>query len=250
MNLDIKNTNETPFFSIITVVFNGEKTLQHTIDSVLSQSFTNFEYIIVDGGSTDNTLNLIKQNTHPSLRWISEPDSGIYDAFNKGIKMAKGKLIGIINSDDWYEPEAFSLIKNAYDSDSISHVYYGLARFWNSDRRLIAVQGYTDLFLENGMISHPTCFVKKETYNSISTFDTSYKIAADYNLMLTLKKANCKFHFMEIVLANFCEGGISTINTYNVRKETLQVRYQHKLISYRSYKLGILLLWIRKNLKY
>lgn len=247
MELLDENSEHIPFISIITAVYNGGKTLQRTIDSVLSQSFTNFEYIIVDGGSTDNTLEIIKQNENSSLRWISEPDNGIYDAFNKGIKMARGKLVGIINSDDWYEPGAFLAIKNACNSDRNSHIYYGLARFWDS-HQLIAIQGYTDAYLRNGMVSHPTCFVKKEVYDKVSTFDTTYEIAADYNLMLTLKEAGCTFHFLEIILANFSAGGVSTANIFTVRKETLKIKFNHKSISHFQYRIGSLQLWLRKKL--
>jgi glycosyltransferase involved in cell wall biosynthesis len=247
MELLDEHLDQTPFISIITAVYNGGLTLQRTIDSVLSQSFTNFEYIIVDGGSTDDTLDIIKKNANTSLRWISEPDNGIYDAFNKGIKMAKGKLVGIINSDDWYEPGTFLSIKKAFESDTNSHIYYGMARFWDSDR-LISVQGYTDAYLKHGMVSHPTCFVKKEAYDKVSKFDTTYKIAADYNLMLTLKEAGCTFHFLEIVLANFSTGGISTSNIFTVRKETLKIKFNHKSISNFQYRLGCLQLWIRKQL--
>ncbi|WP_149242266.1 glycosyltransferase family 2 protein [Dyadobacter sp. 32] len=248
MNPNIEDLPEFPFFTIITAVYNGEKTLQRTIDSVLSQSYKNFEYIIVDGGSTDNTLSIIKKNEHPSLTWISEPDNGVYDAFNKGIKLANGKLVGIINSDDWYEPEALLQIRNAYDIEKNAHIYYGLARFLNSNNEILAVQGYTELSLNYGMISHPTCFVKRETYDNVATFDTKYQIAADYNLMLTLKRAGCKFHFIEVILANFSEGGISTTNRLDSRKETLQIKFNHKLISYLRYKIGQLQLWIIRTL--
>ena len=104
------NINSKPLFSIITVVYNNEKFLEETIQSVLNQKFQNFEYIIIDGGSSDKTLDIIKKYENEIDYWISEKDRGIYDAFNKGMSLAKGDFIGIINSDDTYMNNALEII--------------------------------------------------------------------------------------------------------------------------------------------
>ena len=103
-----------PAFSIITVCLNSEKTVERTINSVLNQTFNDVEYIIIDGGSTDNTLNIIESYEEQITTIISEPDKGLYYAMNKGLALAKGRLIGIINSDDWYEPNTLDLVYQEY----------------------------------------------------------------------------------------------------------------------------------------
>ncbi|MCB0383237.1 MAG: glycosyltransferase, partial [Psychroserpens sp.] len=113
-----------PLISIITVVFNGEKYLQQTIDSVTNQTYKNIEYIIIDGGSTDETLNIIKANESHIDFWISERDNGLYDAMNKGISKAKGELIGMINSDDWYELNAVETVVNTYLKNPEKRIFH------------------------------------------------------------------------------------------------------------------------------
>lgn len=237
-----------PLISIITAVYNAETTLQRTIDSIAPQMDVDVEYIVVDGGSTDGTLDIIKRNSATITKWVSEADGGIYDAFNKGIKMANGILVGIINGDDWYESDTFSLVKQDYLTHPEADIYYGLARFWNADGILMAVQGHTDSFLSYGMICHPTCFVNKRVYENIAMFDTRYKIAADYNLMITLKETGCKFHFIEKVLANFNEGGISTTKIFDLKNELADIKKAHHLISRKQYHLEKFQLKIKKAL--
>ena len=125
---DIKSK---PIFSIITVVLNGEKFLRETIESVKNQSFKHYEYIIIDGGSTDKTLDVIKEHSEHIDFWISEKDHGLYDAFNKGILMAKGKYIGIINSDDVYTVNALEIINEYFSNNpKIDFVFGSVKKHW------------------------------------------------------------------------------------------------------------------------
>ena len=112
------NSYSSPLVSIITVVFNGERFIEKTINSVISQTYKNIEYIIIDGGSTDKTLDIIRQYEDRIDYWISEPDNGIYNAMNKGIKLSRGKLIGLINSDDWYMENAVETVVARYLANS------------------------------------------------------------------------------------------------------------------------------------
>lgn len=206
--------------SIITVVFNGAQHLQQTIESVLNQSYKNIEYIIIDGGSNDGTIDIIKQYSHRISTWISEPDHGIYDAMNKGIDMATGELIGIINSDDWYEPYAVEQVVSFYQGDTI---LYGLMRHIYNEVPIDIYAPFPDMIYKK-MIPHPTCFVPATIYNSYGKFDLKYKSCADYQFFLRLKKVGVEFRLLETVLANFRVGGFSwkvssIVESFNMRYE-------------------------------
>ena len=215
--------------SIITVTYNSDKYLEETILSVINQNYDNLEYIIIDGGSTDSTVEIIKKYEDHIAFWVSEKDSGIYDAINKGILRSNGDYIGIINSDDWYEVDVFKSIEK---SIKINHpdIVHGILRLWENDK-LMGLQGYTSDFLNYGMISHPTCFVKREVYNLIGLFNTKYVIAADYDFMLKSFNRNVKFFYVEQVIANFRLSGISNSNSSLRESETSQVLFSHNRIS-------------------
>jgi glycosyltransferase involved in cell wall biosynthesis len=241
-------TASKPLLSIITIVFNGGKTLQKTIEHVINQDYKNYEYIIIDGGSSDNSVDIIKRYGKYLSFWISEKDNGIYDALNKGISKTKGDIIGIINSDDWYEPGAFKHIADHYSANPGADIYYGLLRFWTAGNNVMAVQGYTDEYLTYGMISHPTCFVKKTVYDTYGTFNTKYRIAADYDFMLRVKQKGCLFHFIEHVLANFAEGGVSTTHLFKIGREILDIKADHQVLTKKQYKLQRAMLWFKEKL--
>lgn len=201
--------------SIITVCYNSEKTIRKTIESVLHQTYKNIEYIIVDGASSDGTLNIIEEYLEVfqgSLRVISEPDDGIYYAMNKGIAVASGELIGIINSDDWYEENAVEEIVKAYwnNHDNPYSVYYGKTGMVN-DGELIRVESSSHEKLEEEMISHPACFVTARTYVEFGGFNTEYPCVADYDLMLRYyKSGEVSFIPVDCHIANFTLGGMSS----------------------------------------
>ena len=218
---------EKPKVSIITVVYNGEKTIEQTIQSVLNQTYHNIEYIIVDGCSEDNTINIVKRYEKRISRIIQEPDHGLYDAMNKGIRCVSGELIGMINSDDWYEADAVEKIVgcfnrtdaevvhgdiNLIDEDGISHLVkpVALERIW-----------YTM------PISHPSVFVKRSVYERFGGFDLQYAIVADYELMLRLFCQHVKFEYLEEKIANFRRGGLTTTKEVECVEElrSISLRY-------------------------
>lgn len=204
--------NKQPLISIITVVYNGEKYLQQTIDSVYNQTYKNIEYIIVDGGSTDNTLNIIKQNETKITTWVSEPDKGLYDAMNKGVKMASGVLIGTINSDDWYEPNTIELVVSEYLKNPNKNIFHGYRYdiFENGDKQIYTFNNSSFRFKYFSMTySHPSMFISKELYKT-NSYNINLKLYADYQFVLTaFLKDSTQFAYIDKPLVNFRLGGVS-----------------------------------------
>lgn len=180
--------------SVITVVFNNRHTILDTLHSVQSQQDV-LEHIIIDGGSTDGTLEIIRRDSSPLVKLISEPDEGIYDAMNKGIRQASGDIIGFLNSDDvYYDPQVVANICSCFQKKPTIDIVYGdlmyvvkedlqkVVRRWKS-------KSYHSAFFEEGFVPpHPSLFVKRNTLLDSGGFDLQFKMAADYELMLRLLK--------------------------------------------------------------
>lgn len=221
-------------FTIITVCRNSQNTIRNTFESILNQESLNdilLEYIVVDGNSSDNTIDIIKEYEGKfskkgiTFLWISEPDQGIYDAMNKGIKKARGSYIGILNSDDTYSANTLKIVQSEIKSGSDADVYHGIMKYYNG-KALTMIHASNSNHLNKGMIEHPTCFVKASVYKKYGMFDLQYKYVADYDLMIRLKHNNCKFVLIEKILANYNENGAG--NSYASRKELLRLKkYYH-----------------------
>jgi glycosyltransferase involved in cell wall biosynthesis len=240
---------DQPLVSIITIVYNGEKHLEQTIESVLSQSYKPIEYLVVDGGSTDNSLNIIGSYANRIARWKSEKDRGISDAFNKGISMATGTIIGIINADDWYEPEA---IQSAVISLQDSDIAYGDLRLIKDGKTDFVLKG-NHQFLDSEMtINHPTVFVKKEWYEKKGLFNEKYKCAMDYDLLLRFKHAGARFKHVPKVLANMRWEGMSDAKWLLGCRETLEIKNkyfpQKKLGNRLYFYKHVFAIWMSKSL--
>lgn len=181
--------------SIITVCYNSEKTITDTLESVRKQKNVDVEHILIDGGSSDSTLQIIKQYSHVS-KLISEPDNGIYDAMNKGIKLATGDIVGTLNADDFYASEdVLQTVKESFSNKEVDACYADLVyvkekninqvvRFWKSNPYK---QG---LFKSGWMPAHPTFFARSSVYAKYGLFDLSYKIAADVELLFRFIERN------------------------------------------------------------
>lgn len=195
--------------SIITITYNSENTLERAIESIVSQDYSNLEYIIVDGGSTDKTLDIIKKYGEKITKWVSEPDSGISNAFNKGIAMATGDIIGIINSDDGLLPGALEAISNAY-SEGID-VYRGNVLLWkeDTDTKVIEIPSLHFTFTGLDRISHQSTFITKKAYEQYGVYDECCKYAMDYDLLYRFELAGAVFKYIDQTLAFYTLGGIT-----------------------------------------
>lgn len=198
--------------SIITVSYNAEQTIEQTIKSVISQTYKNIEYIIIDGASTDLTCQIISKYQPYINTIISEKDEGLYYAMNKGIGCAKGDIIGILNSDDTYVKDAVSKVVEYYQKTD-ADVIYGNALWVEKEKELgiYKCDNIEDLWYRMA-IPHPAAFVKAEVYKKYGVFNTKYKIAADYELMLRFFCKGLHFGHLDNVITYFRRGGTSYQN--------------------------------------
>ncbi|MDR3281008.1 MAG: glycosyltransferase [Synergistaceae bacterium] len=197
--------------TIITACLNAERTIEQTLRSVLDQNYPNLEYIIVDGGSTDGTLGVIDNYRDRLALVISEPDEGIYDAFNKGLRRATGELIGILNADDFYAPWALESVKSAYMAHPESDVYFGRVVVLRDEEWLLYRQtGSPDDLTKRMSVPHPAIFLPRSTYERRGLFDTSYKITGDWDYILGLYMSGASFCRIDVPLTAFRQSGASS----------------------------------------
>jgi glycosyltransferase involved in cell wall biosynthesis len=212
---------ENPLVTIITVVYNGEDYIEQAITSVLQQSYSNIEYIIVDGLSTDNTMPIVNKYKDRIQKIISEKDKGISDAFNKGIALAKGEIIGILNADDWYEKGTVEkVVREMGESD----IVYGDLRLWKNETFDTIFCGNHDYLKKEMSVNHPTVFIRRHCYEKYGTFNLSYKYAMDYELLLRFMFKGCTYKYIPSVLANMRWAGASDKNWYDAVKEVKKIK--------------------------
>jgi len=222
--------NNKPYFSIITPSLNSEKTIQRTVESVLSQKFASFEYAVIDGFSSDTTLSKIPK-TDDRISIKSEKDLGIYDAMNKGIRNANGVVVGIINSDDWYLPDAFETVQNHFESTGVDIAIGGVELF--KDGVKVGSRIHFETEIQNHMVSHPAVFVKKTVYQNIGGFNPVYRIAADYDFLLRAFAKGVKFSHIPVVISAYSLGGFSDLPRNRIQSilETESIKLQNKVIA-------------------
>lgn len=226
-----------PLFSIITVCYNSEKTIEQSIQSLMNQSFKDFEYIIIDGGSDDSTLDIINKYRDRITTVVSEKDNGIYDAMNKGITLAKGEIIGLLNSDDWYEPDTLEIISEEYLKSDKKTLFHGLSKLIENEKEGRIFSDHHDV-LPTHCIQHPTCFVPKRIYDEYGLFNTTYKVAGDYDFLLRLYLSGVDFKRIERVLVNFRTDGIS--EGQFSKYEDLAIQYKNNLFGRGKYTLKLM----------
>lgn len=215
--------------SVITVSYNSSKTIEETIKSVLNQTYKDFEYIIIDGGSTDGTLDIIKRYESffkGKLKWISEKDKGIYDAMNKGINMANGDIISLLNSDDiFFDNKVLENVLNVFIKSGADVVFSDVWYFNNDPSKIIRKwQGKPGKIFLGWIPGHPGVFVKKSVYESEGKYDINFQIAADYDFLLRIFKDNniSKVYYPNCTVLMRL-GGTSTGNFKNILKGNKEV---------------------------
>ena len=207
--------------SLITITYNSAQTLKDTLTSVLEQTYTDIEYILVDGASKDNTVAIIKDfepKFEGRMKWISEPDKGLYDAMDKGIRMATGDVIGILNSDDFFtSKEVLAKVAEAFEQDTQLDAVYGDVHFVNPDDLQRCVRYYSSKVFKKSLMrlgfmpAHPSFYLKKVCFDKYGVYKTDYKIAADFEFLLrVIYKENVKTQYLPIDMVTMRTGGAST----------------------------------------
>lgn len=221
--------------SIITVTFNRAHIIRDAIEGVLRQNYKNYEYIIVDGVSKDNTVDILKEyepQFEGRMRWLSEPDKGLYDAINKGIRMATGDVVGIINSDDYFHrDDVFSTIAKAFEDDDSLEVTFGNERIIKPENPDVNYRYEAPWYFRPWMFRigleppHPSFYAKKELFEKYGYYKMGYVISADYDLMMRfLLVHKAKYKYLNHTILTFRASGISTDSSNRLMMNKEQVR--------------------------
>ncbi|MFO8015708.1 MAG: glycosyltransferase family 2 protein [Candidatus Woesearchaeota archaeon] len=230
---------KSPKVTIITVCFNSRRTIEKTIKSVLSQNYKNIEYIVIDGASKDNTLKIVNKYKSRISKVVSEPDKGIYDAMNKGLKYARGDIVGFLNSDDVYKDDkVISRIVKEVKDKQVDAVYGDVVYVDNEGKIVRHYKSFKNAmkgFRKGYCPAHPTFFARKELYDKYGGFVIRYRFAADFELMLRLLGGkNVKYSLIPDVLVKMRTGGQATASLKNIFRSNKEV---HRIS--KKYGLGV-----------
>ncbi len=218
---------------------------------MLVQTYQDFEYIVIDGKSTDGTLDIIEEYApkfNARMRWVSEVDNGIFDAMNKGVKMAKGDIVGIINSDDYYVPNVLEIIASEDNAHPETDIFYGMMKWIDKDRNEILVERSHHTMLFTNPMPHPAVFVKKYLYEENKCYDTSLKLTADYDLLLRFFIKKYCFLPIDKILTVVLKTGASNQNHFLASKEVMSIQYKYGILSKSNYYYKSIILLIRRFL--
>lgn len=217
------DTNKTnPLITIITVVYNGDDYIENTILSVMSQTYGNVEYIIIDGGSKDGTIDIIRKYEHAIDLWISEPDKGIYDAMNKGIALATGDWINFMNAGDtFYGSEVLEKIFSGF-SHPAGRMIYGNVEVVYPDFRIIRKAGLPENLSKGMQFSHQSLFAPL-AFHKNNLFETGFKTAADFNFIFTANRSGIPFVYADETVSSVTSGGVSDVRRIQSIKEMRRI---------------------------
>lgn len=250
-----KSFENKPLVSVITVVYNGEKYLEETIQSVINQTYDNVEYIIIDGCSTDGTLDIIKKYEDRIDYWVSEKDNGIYDAMNKGIRVSSEEWVSFLGADDFLKKDAIESYLNALNGDLKIKYISSKIELINNKKQILSIVGKPlewNTFKKYMCVAHVGSLHHKSLFYKYGLFDISYKIAGDYEFLLRIAKNN-NVLFLNKVTACMINEGVSNQNIKVTFKESTNAKINTAkrsiLISYFEYYIWYLKIFIKKKLK-
>ena len=248
-----------PLFSIITITFNSEKTIERTLNSILNQTYTDYEYIIVDGDSKDSTLEIVRKYEPlfgGRMKWNSEPDTGIYNAMNKGIMRSTGEIIGIVNSDDWLEPNTLQILAVEIERDDSNRekILTGEVLFHYDDGATqlypTSYERYEYFAKRYRMgLNHPATFVPRCIYDKMGLFDEQFKLYADADFIIRCYEASVGVYFIHKVLSNMADGGASNVRSKKELADSLLKYKKHakSRIEYFKYASKARIMWFLRG---
>jgi GT2 family glycosyltransferase len=224
------SVGDAPAVSIVTIVLNAAPTLERTIASVQAQSFSSIEHVLVDGGSTDGSLDIIRRMARPQDYWISEKDRGISDAFNKGVALARGRHVLILNADDWLSPDQIARAMAALQSSGADFVFGDLI-FYEGERPLFRYGGdphYANVIRRRWpSVGHPTLLASRGCFERIGLFDPSYRNAMDYDWLLRLHCAGARGVYCPDVVGHMTHDGVSNLQFSRTIEEVRRIVVAH-----------------------
>lgn len=217
-------TEARPFFTIITICLNRAETIESALASVCAQSFKDFELIVIDGGSTDGTLEILKNWNKQITKLVIEKDAGIYDAFNRGIAVSSGRWICFVNSDDKLTADSLTLAKSCIDSDPTTEILCGRTRFVAADGTSMTFESRPDLLEQESTVGHNAAFVRRDVHERVGLYRTDLKLASDYDFFLRCKTQGVQFKAVPDVLVEMGAGGASDKHWVKLQAEITKVQ--------------------------
>jgi glycosyltransferase involved in cell wall biosynthesis len=224
-----------PLISVVTVVFNGEHHLTQTINSVIEQNYKEIELIVIDGGSSDGTVNIIKKNERFITHWVSEPDGGIYDAMNKAIKLCKGEYLYFLNcADHFADPDTLEEVARHLRSKRPDILCGYVLYSYEDGLRVNSIQINSEYDLYRETICHQALFTARHLFDTVGMFDKSYRISADREWLLrALKIYNYKICYIDVPVCVYDIAGVSSRQRMRLRLENIKIN--HKYFKWRFY---------------
>jgi len=216
-----------PCISIVTVNLNSGATLERTIKSVLGQDYQALEYIVIDGGSRDDSLEILERYRQGIDILVSEPDRGISDAFNKGIALAKGEIIGLISADDVLENGALQAVGEFYHEQGKPDVIYGDAFYLERGQTVRVRPDPLHRFGRHMPLRHPAVYVRRQTHDLLGQYDPHYRFAMDYDLLLRFYRGGARFCYLERPLAIITAGGLNQRHLPHTIREVREISIRH-----------------------
>ncbi len=239
-----------PGLSVVTVTLDPGPGLERTIRSVLQWDPARVEYIVIDGGSTDGTLRTLREMDQRLEYWVSEPDAGISEAFNKGISLCRGRIVGLLNAGDWYEPHTLDTVVSLLEERPEAGVLCGDLQYWQGRNRACRCESRPELLATDMTVTHPATFIRRSVYLEHGGFDESFRLAMDYELLLRLHCRGVSFLRTDRVLANMQHQGLAEKAWKEALLETHRARRLHMTDSFRASPLYLRYLVARRSTRF